>query len=164
MLELCIWYFTWIFLMIRSFWCYYIYTFWLRHFDLLQKNDIGHNFWIIDIKVFILHMSISCDKIFLLLVSRYLVLVTLAIFGIGLMRINICVSKKTSWFCKQSIIITHIMCFRSLFFSTNLHQFSILMNWCLIIRSTDSDGRLVPLWLSPFFMNKKLVKSISLKW
>ena len=33
-------------------------------------NDIGHNFRMIDVRVFILHMSISCDKIFLL-VSRY---------------------------------------------------------------------------------------------
>ena len=39
-------------------------------FDFFLKTEIGHNFLIINIRAFILHKSISCDKIFLL-VSRY---------------------------------------------------------------------------------------------
>ena len=80
MLEL--WYFSWIFLVIRSF-CWY-YTFWPWHFTFFWI-DINHYFEIMNNRAFILHMSISCDNIFLL-VSRYLFLwpwssIELAIIG-----------------------------------------------------------------------------------
>ena len=63
-------YFTWIFLVKRSF-CWYE-TFW--PWLLLKKNTIIHN-KMINIRAFILHVSISCDKI------KVFVLVTLVIFG-----------------------------------------------------------------------------------
>ena len=59
-------FFSWIFPVNRSF-CWYL-TFWPWHLTFFLKIDIGHN---LNIGAFILHVSISCDKIFLL-VSRYL--------------------------------------------------------------------------------------------
>ena len=62
-------YFTWIFLMMRSL-CWY-WNFWLDIWNIFKRKiNVIHN-KIIYIQAFILHISVSCDKI-LVLVSWYL--------------------------------------------------------------------------------------------
>ena len=64
-----LWYFTWVFLVIRPFSGYhFFYPVTLSfEFDLLFKNfKLAYNFWIVSARASIFHMSIPCDKTFLL--------------------------------------------------------------------------------------------------
>ena len=66
MLEL--WYFTWIFPVIRPFWGYHYFLpcdLDLGVWPFFKNFNLSNNFWTVSARTLIFHMSISCDKTFL---------------------------------------------------------------------------------------------------
>ena len=66
---LVLWYFTWVFLMIRPFLGYiifYLVALTLEFDPFVKKLNLAYNYWTVSTRALIFHMNITCDKTFLL--------------------------------------------------------------------------------------------------